>query len=280
MAEMATITASDVNKLRQQTGAGMMDCKNALVEASGDFEQAVDILRKKGQKVAAKRGDREANEGAVIAKTTADGKKAVVIMLNCETDFVAKNENFVAFAEEILNVAADKTPANVAELKALTLADGRTVLDHITDNIGKIGEKIDLGAYEIVNGEQAVAYIHPGNRLATIVSLNKSGENIEDAGKQVAMQVAAMDPVAVDETSVTQETIDRELEIGKELARQEGKPEEMIDKIAQGKLKKFFKENTLVNQDFIRDNKKTVAQFLKDTADGLQVVEFKRVTLG
>jgi len=280
MAEMATITASDVNKLRQQTGAGMMDCKNALVEANGDFEQAVDILRKKGQKVAAKRGDREANEGAVIAKTTADGKKAVVIMLNCETDFVAKNENFVAFAEEILNVAADKTPANVDELKALTLADGRTVSDHITDNIGKIGEKIDLGAYEIVNGEQAVAYIHPGNRLATIVSLNKSGENIEDAGKQVAMQVAAMDPVAVDETSVTQETIDRELEIGKELARQEGKPEEMIDKIAQGKLKKFFKENTLVNQDFIRDNKKTVAQFLKDTADGLQVVEFKRVTLG
>ncbi len=280
MAEMATITASDVNKLRQQTGAGMMDCKNALVEANGDFEQAVDILRKKGQKVAAKRGDREANEGAVIAKTTADGKKAVVIMLNCETDFVAKNENFVAFAEEILNVAADKTPANVDELKALTLADGRTVSDHITDNIGKIGEKIDLGAYEIVNGEQAVAYIHPGNRLATIVSLNKSGENIEDAGKQVAMQVAAMDPVAVDETSVTQETIDRELEIGKELARQEGKPEEMIDKIAQGKLKKFFKENTLVNQDFIRDNKKTVAQFLKDTADGLKVVEFKRVTLG
>jgi len=280
MAEMATITASDVNKLRQQTGAGMMDCKNALVEANGDFEQAVDILRKKGQKVAAKRGDREANEGAVIAKTTADCKKAVVIMLNCETDFVAKNENFVAFAEEILNVAADKTPANVDELKALTLADGRTVSDHITDNIGKIGEKIDLGAYEIVNGEQAVAYIHPGNRLATIVSLNKSGENIEDAGKQVAMQVAAMDPVAVDETSVTQETIDRELEIGKELARQEGKPEEMIDKIAQGKLKKFFKENTLVNQDFIRDNKKTVAQFLKDTADGLQVVEFKRVTLG
>lgn len=280
MAEMATITASDVNKLRQQTGAGMMDCKNALVEANGDFEQAVDILRKKGQKVAAKRGDREANEGAVIAKTTADGKKAVVIMLNCETDFVAKNENFVAFAEEILNVAADKTPANVDELKTLTLADGRTVSDHITDNIGKIGEKIDLGAYEIVNGEQAVAYIHPGNRLATIVSLNKNGENIEDAGKQVAMQVAAMDPVAVDETSVTQETIDRELEIGKELARQEGKPEEMIDKIAQGKLKKFFKENTLVNQDFIRDNKKTVAQFLKDTADGLQVVEFKRVTLG
>lgn len=280
MAEMATITASDVNKLRQQTGAGMMDCKNALVEANGDFEQAVDILRKKGQKVAAKRGDREANEGAVIAKATADGKKAVVIMLNCETDFVAKNDDFVAFAEEILNIAAEKTPANVEELKALTFADGRTVAEHITDNIGKIGEKIDLGAYEIVSGEQAVAYIHPGNRLATIVSLNKAGENIKEAGKQVAMQVAAMDPVAVDESSVSQETIDREIEIGKELARQEGKPEEMIDKIAQGKLKKFFKENTLVNQDFIRDNKKTVAQFLKDTADGLQVVEFKRVTLG
>ncbi len=272
------ITAADVNKLRKQTGAGMMDCKKALVEANGDFEAAVDFLRKKGQKVAAKRGDRDANEGLVIAKTV-DGKRATMIVLNCETDFVAKNEDFGNFANSILDLAIENKPSNLDELKAMNYNGGDlTVADKITEEVGKIGEKIDLSAYEVVESDSVIAYNHPGNKLASIVGLNADG--VEDAGRDVAMQIAAMNPVSVDRDEVPQEVIDRELEIGKEQAREEGKPEEMLEKIAMGKLNKFFKESTLLNQQFIKDNKQTVKQYLESVNKDLKVTGFKRIALG
>ncbi|GAB4259622.1 MAG: translation elongation factor Ts [Vicingaceae bacterium] len=275
---MANITASDVNNLRKQTGAGMMDCKNALVEADGDYEKAVEILRKKGQKVAAKRGDREANEGVVLAKSTGD--KAAVIVLNCETDFVAKNEDFVKLAQTILDKAIENNPADLEALKALNFNGDMSIADKIIEQTGVIGEKLDLSTYEVVSGALAVAYNHPGNKLATIVAFNKAGDNIEEAGRQIAMQIAAMDPVAIDENGVAPEIIEREMAIGREQALQEGKPENIVDKIAEGKVKKFLKESTLLNQAFVRDNKITVAQFLKQTADGLEVTDFKRIMLG
>lgn len=272
------ITASEVNKLRQQTGAGMMDCKKALEEAQGDFEAAVDILRKKGQKVAAKRGDRDASEGLALAKTTADGKKAVAIILNCETDFVAKNDAFGQVASNILEVAISEAPATIEELKSKTFpGSDLSIADKLTEEIGKIGEKIELSYYETVEGESTVAYNHPGNSLASIVSFNKVAG--EDVTKDVAMQVAAMAPVAVDETSMPEDVIAKELEIGKELAIQEGKPAEMADKIAQGRLKKFFKESTLLNQAFIKDNKVSISAYLQQKEDGLTVTSFKRASL-
>jgi len=271
------ITAADVNKLRLQTGAGMMDCKKALTEAEGDFEQAIDILRKKGQKVAASRGEREAKEGLVLAEVTADGKRGALIALNCETDFVAKNEGFTNFANSILKLAIEKNPSDLAALNALTL-DGVTVSEKIIEYVGKIGEKIELSRYEIITAEKVIAYNHPGNKLATIVGFNKATS--DEVGRQVAMQVAAMAPVAVDKDDVDSKTLEREIEIGKEQARQEGKPEEMLEKIAMGKLNKFYKESTLLNQEFIRDNKKTVAQFLNEAEKGLTVTDFKRVALG
>lgn len=268
---MANITASDVNALRKQTGAGMMDCKKALVEAQGDFETAIDLLRKQGQKVAAKRGEREANEGVIIAKSK--GKHGVLIVLNCETDFVAKNEDFVKFAYSILDTAIENKPASLDALKALKIGP-ITIEEKIAEQTGVIGEKIDLSAYEQISAEEVVAYIHPGNRLAAIVGLNKTGH--AEVGKDVAMQIAAMDPVAVDKDGVSTDIIEREMEIGKELARAEGKPENMIDKIAEGKLNKFYKENTLLNQQSIKDNKKTVAQILNEAEKGLTVTAFKR----
>lgn len=270
------ITAADVNKLRQQTGAGMMDCKNALVEANGDFEAAVDILRKKGQKVAAKRSDREASEGLVIGKTTADNKRGVLVVVNCETDFVAKNEAFGEFANSIVDVAIDKNPATIDELLALDL-NGKTVAEAITNEIGKIGEKIEVSGYEVVEAAHVVAYNHPGNKIASIVGLNKDG--FTEIAKEMAMQVAAMAPVAVDKDDVPQSVVDKELEIGRELAAQEGKPADMLDKIAQGKLNKFFKESTLLNQDFIRENKKTIKQYLQEQDKELTVTGFKRISL-
>ena len=276
---MSTITAADVNKLRKQTGAGMMDCKKALQEANGDFEAAVDFLRKKGQKVAAKRGDREANEGLVIAKTV-DGKRATMIVLNCETDFVAKNDDFGAFANSILDLAIENKPSSLDDLKGLNYNGGDlTVADKITEQVGKIGEKIDLSAYEVVEADQVVAYNHPGNKLASIVGLNKD-TGVEETGRNVAMQIAAMSPVSVDKDDVSQDIIDRELEVGKEQAREEGKPEEMLEKIATGKLNKFFKENTLLNQQFIKDNKQTVKQYLESIDKDLTVTGFKRIALG
>ena len=272
------ITASEVNKLRQQTGAGMMDCKKALEEAQGDFEAAVDILRLKGQKVAAKRGDREASEGLAIAKTTDNGKKAVAIILNCETDFVANNAAFGEVANNILTVAINESPASLDELKSKTFPGSElSIADKLTEEIGKIGEKIELSYYETVEGESVVAYNHPGNNLASIVSFNKPAG--EDITRDVAMQVAAMAPVAVNEDSIPAEVIAKELQIGKELAIQEGKPAEMADKIAQGRLKKFFKESTLLNQAFIKDNKLSIAAYLQQKEDGLTVTEFKRLAL-
>lgn len=278
---MSKITAQDVNKLRKQTGAGMMDCKKALVEAEGDFDKAIDILRKKGQKVAAKRGDRDANEGLVIAKTTADNKKAVMVVVNCETDFVAKNEDFGKFADTILNIALDKNPSSLDELKSLSFdGNGLTIADKIIEQTGVIGEKIDVSGYEVVEADQAVAYNHPGNKLASIVGLNKSGDPIAEAGKQVAMQIAAMDPIAIDENSVPSEIIAKEMELGKEKAIAEGKPENIVEKIAEGTVKKYLKENTLLNQASVRDNKKTVSQMLNEVESGLTVTDFKRIMLG
>ena len=272
-----TITASDVNKLRTQTGAGMMDCKKALMEAEGDFEKAVDYLRKKGQKVAANRGERDAKEGCVLAKVTTDGKRGVVITLSCETDFVAINADFVSFATSLLDLAIEKNPASLEAFQDLTLGNLK-VADKIIEYVGKIGEKIELSRYEVVEAAKVVSYIHPGNKLATIVGFSSVGVN-EQTAKDVAMQVAAIAPVAVDKGDVDARTLEREIEIGKEQARAEGKPEEMLEKIAQGKLNKFYKESTLLNQEFIKDNKKTVAQYLNDAEKGLTVTAFKRVSL-
>ncbi|MGV3612014.1 MAG: translation elongation factor Ts [Fluviicola sp.] len=273
------ITASDVNKLRQQTGAGMMDCKNALVEANGDFEAAVDILRKKGQKVAAKRGENEAAEGLVFAQTSADNKVGVLLTLNCETDFVAKNDTYRNFVQSLVDIAMNNLPATSEELKGLKYDDKLTVEEKITEQVGVIGEKLDLSGYAVVKGDTVVAYNHPGNQLATLVALNKGGETVAEAGRQVAMQVAAMNPIALNKDGVDARTIEREIEVGKELAIQEGKPADMAEKIAQGRLSKFFKENTLLSQEFIRDNKVTVEQFLDATENGLTVTEFKRFSL-
>lgn len=274
------ITAADVNKLRQQTGAGMMDCKNALVETNGDFEAAVDVLRKKGQKVAAKRGDNETKEGLVFAKATADGKSGIVMALSCETDFVAKNADFREFVESLVNIAIDKMPNSVEEFLALPYDDKLSVNDKITEQIGVIGEKLVVSGFEKIAADRVVEYNHPGNQLATLVGLNKDSESSLDAGKQVAMQVAAMNPLALNKDGVDEKTIERELEVGKELAIQEGKPADMAAKIAEGRLNKFFKENTLLSQPFVRDNKLTVEQFLSSTESGLTVVDFKRIALG
>ncbi|MFM9985391.1 MAG: translation elongation factor Ts [Flavobacteriales bacterium] len=272
------ITAADVNKLRTITGAGMMDCKNALVEANGDFDAAIDLLRKKGQKVAANRSDREASEGLVIAKTVDGGKRGVMIVLNCETDFVAKNAAFGDVANSILDIAISGQPASLDELKALNYTGtDLTVSDKITEEIGKIGEKIDLSYYAVVSAEQVYAYNHPGNKLAAVVGYSKNVP--EDMAKDVAMQVAAMAPVSVDESSVPEDVKQKEIEIGKEQAINEGKPAEMAEKIALGRLNKFYKESTLLNQEFIKDTKLSVSQYLKTADKDLTVTEFKRFAL-
>jgi elongation factor Ts len=274
------ITASDVNKLRQQTGAGMMDCKNALVEANGDFEAAVDILRKKGQKIAAKRGDNDAKEGVIIAQASTDGKSGVILTLNCETDFVAKNDGYVAMVQSLVDIALDKLPSTVEELKALPYDARLTVEEKITEQVGVVGEKLDLSGYAVINGNFVVAYNHPGNQLATLVGLSSgTAADIVEAGRQVAMQVAAMNPIAIDKDGVDARTIEREIEVGKDLAIQEGKPADMAEKIAMGRLNKFFQENTLLSQAFVRDNKMTVEQFLNSTEKGLSVTDFKRFSL-
>jgi len=277
------ISASDVNKLRQQTGAGMMDCKKALTETNGDFEAAIDYLRKKGAKVAASRQDRESNEGVVIARTSEDGKRGVIIELNCETDFVAKNAEFIAFANQIANAAVESKPADLAALTQLqvdTDVDRVTIAEAVTEKTGKIGEKIGVSKYEIVEGEKVIAYIHGNFRLGVLVGLSVDVAGAEEAGKDVAMQIAAMNPVAIDKDGVDATTIQRELEIAKEQIRAEGKPEEMVEKIAAGKLNKFYKDSTLLNQEFVKDSSKNVAQFLSSVDKGLTVTAFKRVALG
>src|SRR3954471_4392875 len=279
------ISASDVNKLRQQTGAGMMDCKKALTETNGDFEAAIDYLRKKGAKVAASRQDRESNEGVVIARTSADGKRGVIIELNCETDFVAKNAEFIAFANAIANIAVESKFTSIDELYAqdIDLNEGSGSIkigDAIVEKTGKIGEKIGVSKYEVIEGEKVVAYIHGNYRLGVLVGLSKSVAGADEAGKDVAMQIAAMNPVAIDKDGVDATVIERELEIAKEQIRAEGKPEEMVEKIAAGKLNKFYKDSTLLNQEFVKDSSKNVAQFLDTVDKGLTVTAFKRVALG
>lgn len=276
---MTKITAAEVNKLRQQTGAGMMDCKKALVEAEGDFEKATDILRKKGQKLASSRAGRAANEGVVLSKTNDSKNKAYAIMLNCETDFVAQNQEVIDFAAAILNLAIEKDCESLDCLKSHEI-DGRSVEEKVTDMIGKTGEKMELTAFESVKGEKAFAYTHPGNRIAAIAALNKSDVNEIDAiGKDVVMQIAAMAPVSISKDDVDPAIIEKEIEIGKDQARQEGKPEELLEKIAMGKLNKFFKESTLINQEFIKDTKISVGQMLKAADKDLTVVAFKRIAL-
>ena len=277
---MANITATEVNNLRKMTGAGMMDCKEALVQSNGDVQQAIDFLRKKGQKVANKRSERAANEGIVLAKVSADSKRAAMIMFNCETDFVAKNQEFVTLANLISDKAINETPQNLDALNALTI-DGRSIADKITDLIGIIGEKITLSQYEFVEGEISFAYNHQGNRLGSIVSLNKKDiSGVEEIGKEIAMQVAAMSPVAIASILTTTFWDKREIEIGKDQARQEGKPENIIEKIAIGKLEKFYKESTLMNQQFIKDNQKSVKQYIQEKNKELVVKRFTRFMLG
>lgn len=274
------ITAQDVNKLRQMTGAGMMDCKKALTEAEGDFDKAVELLRKKGQKVSASRADRETSEGVVFAKTINDGKKGILIAFTCETDFVAKNEDFIKLGEEIIEVAAKENPSSIDELKSLK-SGSLTINEKITETTGKIGEKLEISSYEVLEGEQVVPYIHLNSKLGVLVALNNTnGTDVTEAGRDVAMQIAAMNPVAVDKEGVDAAIIEKEIEIGKEQARQEGKPEQIIDKIAQGKLQKFFKENTLLNQAFVKDNSVSIQQYLDGITKGLTVSEFKRVVIG
>jgi len=274
---MSQIKAADVAKLRKMTGAGMMDCKNALGETDGDFDAAIDILRKKGQKLASKRADREASEGAVLAKTSSDNTYGAIIALNCETDFVAKNIDFVKFAQNILDIAIENKPANLDELKALEI-NGKKIEDEIINQIGVIGEKLELSYFESVTGEFVSSYIHPGNMLSTIASFNKSGFD-EQVGKDIVMQIAAMSPVALDKDDVPEEVIAKEIEIGKDQAIQEGKPADLAEKIAKGRLNKFFKESTLLNQQFVKDNKLSIKDYLVKTDKGLTVTAFKRFTL-
>ena len=276
---MTKITASEVNRLRKQTGAGMMDCKKALVEAGGNFDEAVDILRKKGQKVAAKRADRETSEGVVLSITTDDNKFGAVMSLNCETDFVAKNNDFVMLASDIIKLGLNNKVTNIENLKSLKFNNEITVDEKLTEQTGVIGEKIELSNFKFVEAEYVKEYIHTGNKLASIVAFNSSPENIDEVGKNIAMQIAAMNPIALDEKQVSKEIVDKEIEIGKDLARQEGKPENMLEKIATGRLKKFFKENTLVNQLYIKDSKMTVGQYLKEIDTNLNIVSFERVSL-
>jgi elongation factor Ts len=277
---MSAISAQDVNKLRQMTGAGMMDCKKALTEAEGDFEKAIEILRKKGQKVSASRSDRDAKEGSVFIKVSDDKKEAVLIALNCETDFVAKNEEFQSLGKLIADTAYTNKPADKEALLSLKAGD-LTLNDKIVELVGKIGEKIEVSEYVLMKGETVVPYIHAGSKLGVLVSLKGiNGKDVTDAGKDVGMQIAAMNPVAVDEKSVDKTLIEKELEIAKAQILAEGKPENMVEKIAQGKLNKFFKESTLLHQVFVKDNSKTVAQYLDSVSKGLTVAEFKRVTIG
>ncbi|TAE87299.1 MAG: elongation factor Ts [Bacteroidetes bacterium] len=276
---MSTISAADVNKLRQMTGAGMMDCKKALTETNGDMDAAVDFLRKKGAKVSAARADRDAKEGAIIAKTSADRKLGVIIQLSCETDFVAKNEDFVKFAHSIADLALAHKPASADALKALDMG-GLPLSERLIEQVGKIGEKIDVVKYEIVEGTNIVAYIHAANRLGVLVVLNNEPNDTNFiAGKDAAMQVAALNPTAVDKDGVDASVVERELEIAKEQVRAEGKPENMIEKIAQGKLAKFYKESTLLNQEFVKDSSLNVGQMLDKAEKGLTVTSFKRVSL-
>ena len=270
------ITAADINKLRQQTGAGMMDCRKALVESNGDFEAAIDYLRKKGQKVAALRGDREAKEGVVIARTTEYHKTGYIINVSCETDFVSKNDDYIAFAQSIMDAAVANNSNNAEDLNSVKIGN-ETVADKLNEQVAKIGEKISVSKFEKIEAPYVASYIHGANRMGVLVGLNKPNE---EAGKDVAMQIAAMNPIAIDQSSVPAETVERERNIAIEQIKAEGKPAEMAEKIAAGKINKFFKESTLLAQAFVKDGNKSVGDFLKSLDPDLKVLSFKRVALG
>jgi elongation factor Ts len=279
--KVMAITAQDVNKLRQMTGAGMMDCKKALTESNGDFEGAIDILRKAGQKVASKRADNEVSEGIVLINVSTDGTNGKLVALACETEPVSKVEGFRSLAQEILAIAVTSNATSKDELLKAALADGRSVEENMVDYMGKIGEKLDIVGYENVNAEKVVSYIHSNGKLGVLLAFNGTeGADLEELGKDVAMQIAAMKPVAVDKDGVDSVTVEREIEIGKEQARAEGKPEEMLEKIATGKLNRFFKDFTLLNQDFVKDPSKNIRQLLADKGKTLTVQEFKRISIG
>ncbi len=273
------ISASDVKKLRDMTGAGMMDCKKALVESAGDYDSAIEYLRKKGQKLSAKRADRDAKEGVVLAIVADDNSKGVIVRLSCETDFVSKNDDFIAMTQKIAKLALKSFPATKEDLLKEDF-EGMSLGEKIIEQTGVIGEKVELANYERMEAPMVVPYIHMGNRAGVIIGLNKASDNYVDAGRDVAMQVAAMHPIAVNKEGVSQEVIDKEIEIGKDIAIQEGKPEAIVEKIAIGKLNKFFKDNTLVNQMFVKNNKQTIADFLNSVDSGLTVIDFKHVKLG
>ena len=281
---MSAISAADVKKLRDLTGAGMMDCKKALTEAEGDFDKAIEILRKKGQKLSEKRADREAKEGVVIARTSANKNNGVVLRLSCETDFVAKTDSFVELAESFADIALTKLPSTKEELLDLEYEGGLTIGKKVEEQTGVIGEKLELSDYAKIETNagqgQVLPYIHMGYKAGVVIALNKEGSQFEEPGRNVAMQVAAMRPIAVDENGVAQEVIDKEIEIGMEIAKKEGKPEQMLEKIAKGKLNKYFKENTLLNQAYVKENKKSVGQYLKEIDPDLTVTDFKHIELG
>lgn len=275
------ITAADVNKLRQMTGAGMMDCKKALTETNGDFDAAIDYLRKAGQKVAAKRADNEVSEGIVLVNVSNDGSNGILLALACETEPVSKVDSFRKIAQDILDLAVKSNTADKDSLLKQALADGRTVEENLVEMMGKIGEKLDIVGYENVKAEKVVSYVHSNGKLGVLVAMNGiAGVEVDDLGKDVAMQIAAMKPVAVDKEDVDSKTVEREIEIGKEQARAEGKPEEMLEKIAQGKLNRFYKDFTLLNQDFVKDPSKNIRQVLADRAKTLTIKEFKRIAIG
>ncbi|WP_025762867.1 translation elongation factor Ts [Dyadobacter tibetensis] len=275
------ITAQDVNKLRQMTGAGMMDCKKALQEAEGDFDKAVDILRKQGQKVAAKRADNAVSEGTVLVNISEDGSTGKLMALACETEPVSNVEDFKNLAQSILDVAVSSGADSKEALMATPLADGRPVSEHIIDLTGKLGEKLEIISFESVQADKVVPYIHSNGKLGVLVAFDGvNGVDVAELGKDVAMQIAAMKPIALDKDEVDSATVEREIEVGKDQARAEGKPEAMLERIAQGKLQKFYKDNTLLNQEFVKDSSLTIRQLLEKTAKGLTVKSFKRVAIG
>lgn len=274
------ISAKEVNQLRQMTGAGMMDCKKALVETDGDFDKAIEVLRKKGQKLSEKRAERETSEGTVFIRESEDKKNAILVSFTCETDFVAKNEDFQAMGEKIADLALSEAPADLEALKSISV-DGQTLQEQVTELLGKIGEKLEISAFEKISAEQVASYIHSNGKLGVLVALEGAGgKDVSEAGKDVGMQIAAMNPVALDKDGVDAAIVEKEIEIGKDQARQEGKPENIIEKIAMGKLNKFFQENTLLSQAFVKNPKQNIQQYLDGVNKGLTVSDFKRVTIG
>ena len=273
------ISATAVKDLRDQTGVGMMDCKKALVEAAGDFDKAIELLRLRGQKMSEKRADRDAKEGVVIAMVSDDNKRGIVIRVSCETDFVSKNEDFINLTKEIAALTLNNYPATIDDLNQLTL-NGLTVQTIMIEQVAKIGEKIEIADYQKLEAPLVTSYIHMGNKAGVLVGLNLADKNYIEAGRDVAMQVAAMKPVALDKDDVAQDIIAKEIEIGKEIARQEGKSEDMLEKIALGKLNRFFKDNTLLNQVFVKDGKASVAEYLKSKNPELTAIGFKHIKLG